>query len=164
MREGVMVKIDVDERDGAVIISIAGELSMSDIKEFDYTFKNYLHADIHVIALDLKYMHYLDSFGISRIIKISREFVGSGIEFVLLNMNDNIHQIFRMATFDKIFKILTTEEFLLTYFPSGSTAYRSGRNNASTVDEPDGNQKESKIIQVEIKDNTGTTLVFLEDE
>ncbi len=112
-----MIKIDVEERENTVTITISGELSLGDIDEFDHTFKKYINSNLDVIALDLKYIPHLDSFGLSRIIKISRVFGGSGTEFVLMNMNEDIHRTFKITTFDKLFKIMTQNEFDRTYFP-----------------------------------------------
>ncbi len=112
-----MIKIDVEERENIVIVCISGNLSLGDIDEFDHTFKKYNNSNLDVIALDLKYIPHLDSFGLNRIIKVSRDFGGSGTEFVLINMNEDIHKTFTTTTFDKLFQIMTQDEFDRKYFP-----------------------------------------------
>lgn len=111
-----MERFEVDEKGNVVIVRIAGELTLTDIKEFDGIFNKYLKSKFEVIALDLYEMPFLDSFGISRLVKISRAFTGIA-DFVLINMNDNIYQTFKMSTFDKIFTIMTEKEFRYKYFP-----------------------------------------------
>jgi len=95
-----MLKIEVEERDEAVIISLNGELSAEFIKEFDGVFNKYINSKFKVIVIDLKSMPYINSFGISRMVKISRAVIDGGRDFILINMNSNIQQIFRMTTFD----------------------------------------------------------------
>jgi len=113
-----MTEISVEQKNSIVIISISGEITMSTVNDLDNECKRFLNSDIKVMALDLKYVQFVDSFGISRIIKISKAFIGKEIEFVLINMNDNINQIFKIATFDKLFTIMTTAEFLISYHDS----------------------------------------------
>lgn len=107
----VMMRIETEELDQAVIVHIFGELSMNDIEKFENAFKELLNSKPVVIGLDLKNVPYVDSFGISRMVKISRAVIELGIDFVLINMNENVLQVFRMTTFDKIFRILTRKEF-----------------------------------------------------
>lgn len=159
-----MLKIDVEEKGKVVIVSLIGELSFTFVEEFESVFKKYISSEFDVIALDLKEVPYLDSFGISRIIKISRVLIAGGAEFILINMNDHVHQIFRMATFDKLFHIMTREDFLLTYIPSEKPAdnnyteiIRSGKGECR-------HEKEVKIRQMELIDDNGTTLIFLDEE
>jgi len=112
-----MLEIGIEEKDKTVIFSIAGELSSSTVDEFDRSFKKYINSEFDVIALDLQYMPFLDSFAMNRIIKVSRTFAGSSRQFVLLNMNDAILNTFKIAGFEKFFKIMTGEEFNKKYFP-----------------------------------------------
>ena len=159
-----MLKIDVEEIGKTVIVSLIGELSFAYVEEFESVFKKYINSEFAVVALDLKNLPYLDSFGISRIIKISRVLIAGGSEFVLINMNDNIHQIFKMATFDKLFNIMTKEDFFMTYIPSERTA---DHNYTEVISEGKGcsrPKKDGEITQLELIDENGTTLVFLEDE
>lgn len=156
-----MIITNVEEKNNTVIVSMNGELSLNSIEEFDDAFKKYLNSSPTVVALDLEHVPYLNSFGISRIIKISRAFADKGIEFVLINMNENIYQIFRMSTFDKIFNILTLEEFNRKYFPLERPAKQP---DAGTKKGDSNPVNEHKMKQVEVTDDNGTTLVFIDED
>jgi len=106
-----MSKIRVEEFESIVIVYISGEVTMVTINDIDNTCKKYLNSDIDVLALDMKEVQFIDSFGISRVIKESKAFASQGIEFILINLNDNINQIFKIATFDRLFTIMTKDEF-----------------------------------------------------
>ncbi len=112
-----MLEIGFAEKGTIVIVSIAGELSMRTVSDFDLSFKKYINSGFEVVALDLQYMSFLDSFGMNRIIKISRPFVESGKEFVLINMNDAILNTFRIAAFDTLFAIMSGDDFRKKYLP-----------------------------------------------
>jgi anti-anti-sigma factor len=154
-----MLQIDIEEKDRVAIISVNGELSLHSVDGFENAFKKYPASDFNVIALDMKHMPYIDSFGMSRMIKISRIFTATGKEFVIVNMNDNIYQIFKMSTFDRFFNIMTGEEFELEYL----TPEIPVRSYSMDYVEEFADLHESKIKQVELVDDNGTTLVFLEE-
>jgi len=159
----IMLQIDIEEKDKVAVISLSGDLSLHSIEGFEKTFKKYPGSGFDVIGLDLKNLPYIDSFGISRILKISRILLADGKDFVLVDMNDNIHQIFKMSTFDRLFKIMTGEEFEMEYL-SNEIPVRS--YNADHVDEytvSHDSLNNPKIKQVEFVDTNGTTLILLEE-
>jgi len=119
-----MSEIIVEESNGAVVLYISGEITMVTVTEIDNTCKKYLDSDINVLAFDMRSVQFIDSFGISRVIKESKAFASRGIEFVLINLNDNINQIFKIATFDKLFTIMSKDEFNQKYFPALPYPYR----------------------------------------
>lgn len=84
---------------------------MITVNEIDNVCRQYLNSDIDVLAFDMRNVQFIDSFGISRVIKQSKMFSSQNIEFVLVNLNDNIKQIFKIATFDKLFNIMSKDEF-----------------------------------------------------
>jgi len=113
-----MPDIIVEENGDVVVIILSGEITMLTVKDIDHVCKKYLNSNLKVLALDLRSVQFIDSYGISRIIKILRAFTIAGAEFVLINMNDNIRLVFKIATFDKMFTIMTKEEFSNTYLRS----------------------------------------------
>jgi len=159
-----MMKIAVEDRGKAVIIGIEGELAMKNISEFEKAFEKYFETGLEVIALDLQRMPYLDSFGISRIVKISRAFTGNDTKFVLINMNENIRQIFRMSTFDKIFNIMNREEFNDKYLPLDKLVDTHHPDHTHGRTGSDAAVKEKKVNQIEIEDINGKTLLFVDED
>jgi anti-anti-sigma factor len=110
-----MSVINVEELNNAVIIYLSGEITMITVNEIDNVCRQYLNSDIDVLAFDMRNVQFIDSFGISRVIKQSKMFSSQNIEFVLVNLNDNIKQIFKIATFDKLFNIMSKDEFNIKY-------------------------------------------------
>ena len=113
-----MIELSSEKIDNTVIISISGEISMTTVSVIDKICSPYIKSGLKAVAFDFKLVRFIDSFGISRIIKTSRMFTAENTEFVLINMNDNIKQIFKIATFDRLFTIMTKDEFIDTYINS----------------------------------------------
>lgn len=157
-----MLNLKVEEKDRIIIFRIFGELTTLNVKEFDRAFEKYICSDYEIIALDLKKFPYIDSFGISRLMKLSRSLKDCGVELVLIDMNEHIHQMFRMGTFDRLFNIMTVDEFNAKYFPQ--TDEESGEAKTFRA-EPAVTDKKSdkKPVQYVHKDKSGTTIIFDEE-
>ncbi len=158
-----MLQIDIEEKDKVVIISVNGELSLHSVNGFENAFKKYPASDFNVVALDMKHMPYIDSFGMSRMIKISRLFSATGKDFVLVDMNDNVYQIFKMSTFDRFFNIMSGEEFELEYLTPEIPVRSYNSDHVDEFYDPCDSVKNHKVKQVELVDDNGTTLIFLEE-
>ncbi len=111
-----MADISAEKINEIAIVSISGEISMSTVSYIDDACREYLVPETKVFALDMRGVTFIDSFGISRILKISKAYSANDSKFLLINMNDNIRQIFKIATFDKFFTIMTKSEFDNKYF------------------------------------------------
>jgi anti-anti-sigma factor len=157
-----MLTIDIEEKGKLVIFSIQGEISPVTSREFNRAFEKYISPEYSIMAIDLKKIKYIDSFGISRLVKLSRSFGGIGGEFLLFNMNENIRQIFRMATFDKMFKIITADEFAGNYLAAGNNQPAAKTDSGSRI-KAEKSSGPAKTVHYKHNDNTGTTLLF-EDE
>lgn len=157
-----MLEINIEEHKNGVIVILNGELSFSFVKEFEKVFDNYYNSKHAVVAIDLKNVPYLDSFGISRIVKVSREFKRRSIDFVLISVNENIHQILRMATFDKILNIMSKDSFKDRYFQGEESLKNSRCEIIKAEVELCSQEKKESVDHVELIDVNGTTLVFLD--
>ena len=155
-----MIQIDMSERNGIVTVSVAGEISLHTVKEFNSALEKYTTSGCKVIALDLKNLPYLDSFAISRLIKLSQSLKEKNIKFILVNLNEHLKQIFHMGTFDKLFTIMTGDEFEAGFFPAGSSDQKKITGTIIKDSEP----KATKIVHHKYDDKSGTILLFEEEE
>ncbi len=64
-----MSVINVEEQNNAVIIYLSGEITMITVNGIDNVCRQYLNSDIDVLAFDMRNVQFIDSFGISRVIK-----------------------------------------------------------------------------------------------
>ncbi|PKL18195.1 MAG: hypothetical protein CVV49_06995 [Spirochaetae bacterium HGW-Spirochaetae-5] len=158
-----MLHIDIEEKDKVAVISINGELSLHSVDGFENAFKKYPASDFNVVALDLKNMPYIDSFGMSRMIKISRLFTATGKDFILVDMNENVYQIFKMSTFDRFFNIMTGEEFEIEYLTPEIPVRSYHTDHVDDFIQSYDSKNNLKVKQVELVDDNGVTLVSLEE-
>lgn len=153
-----MLTIDIEVKGKLVIFTVQGEISPVSSREFERAFEKFLSNEYNVLAIDFKKVRYIDSYAISKLVKLSRTFAKIGGEFLLVNMNDNIRQIFRMAGLDRIIRILTADQFE-DAFPAEKDA-RAG----TAVNGTGGRSKSSsgpvKSVQYKHNDISGTTLLF----
>ena len=56
--------------------------------------------------LDLTKLEYISSAGLGVLLKTHKRLMGSGDGIKLVNVNHNIHDIFRYSGFDKLFEIV----------------------------------------------------------
>lgn len=157
-----MLTIDVEEKGKILIFSIQGEILPATSREFDRAFEKYISNEYAVMAIDLKKIKYIDSYGLSRLVKLSRAFTKTGGEFLFVNMNENIRQIFRMATLDRMFTIKTGEEFASAYLDEVKNSAVLPGNSKSKI-KTGANTAPSSTVQYMHNDVSGTTLIF-EDE
>lgn len=57
------------------------------------------------LILDLADLEYISSAGLRVLISTQKKLKSDDIPMVIKNVNDNVHEIFRMSGFDKILKI-----------------------------------------------------------
>ncbi len=158
-----MLSISAEERDKIVLIRLSGELTPMEAKAFDRTVDHYKSLPFDVIAIDLKKFPYIDSFGITRFMKLSRALKEKDAELVLVNMNENIHQIFKMGTFDRLFKILTVDEFSEEYFQLDDN-HASGNIKIIMPEVKAGKALDDKKVRYVYNDESGTTLLFDDED
>lgn len=106
-----MAEISTDKKNDVAVVSITGEISLTTVEYIDKACREFLTPDVRVFALDMRGVTFIDSFGISRILKISKAYSCNETQFLLINLNDNIKQIFKIATLDNFFTILSKNEF-----------------------------------------------------
>lgn len=157
-----MLTVDIEVKGKILIFIIQGEILPSTSSEFDRVFEKYISNEYRVMAIDLKKIRYIDSFGISKLVKLFKAYKGTGGEFLFVNMNENIRQIFRMTTMDRMFKILTGEEFTSEYLNDEKNS-AAEQSNSKSRKATGVNTVKSGTVNYKHNDVTGTTLLF-EDE
>ncbi len=159
-----MLTIDIEIKGKIILFIMQGEITPGTTKDFDRAMYKYLSEDYSVIGIDMKKIPYIDSYAISRLIKLSRIVKEKGGELVLMNMNDNIYQIFRMANFDRFFTIISGEEFVRTYLRTENLEVRPAAENQKRGLNAADTAVKRKTVQYIHNDISGTTLLFEEEE
>lgn len=96
------VSVNENTATGDKTISVTGRFDFSAHQDFIKSYKSDDKGSKHYI-IDLVNTEYMDSSAMGMLLQL-REYSGShGVE--LINGNDNIKEVIRIANFDKLFKV-----------------------------------------------------------
>lgn len=93
-------------KDGSYVqISIEGLFDFSLHKQFLASYKDE-PADLHSYVIDLKHTSYVDSSALGMLLLL-REYAGGEVaDIKLLNTNEDVRKVLKIAHFDKIINIV----------------------------------------------------------
>lgn len=90
--------------DGAVVtIHVSGHFDFASHQEFMRAYKQHPRGE-KTFVVDLKETEYMDSSAMGALLQL-REYGAKGHPTELVNSNEGVREILRIANFDKIFKI-----------------------------------------------------------
>ena len=88
---------------GTVTISVRGRFDFSTHQDFLKVYKEHPKGEKHFVV-DLKQAEYMDSSAMGMLLQL-RDYSDKGGAVSLVNSNDGIREILRIANFDKLFEI-----------------------------------------------------------
>jgi anti-sigma B factor antagonist len=95
------------------IISINGEVDLYNVSELKKTLFGITDGSTTSVVIDMKMVNYMDSSGIGALVAGQKKMKAIGGRFVLMNINDDVLNILKLATLDKFFKIIDDESELV---------------------------------------------------
>ena len=105
----------IENRDSITIIHLYGSLSMNTVNEFDLVCAKQTGLKPEVIAFEMENLEYIDSIGLSHFIQLLKRATVEEIELIFYNVSETVMQIFRSARFEKLFNILSADDFREKY-------------------------------------------------
>ena len=106
-----VVSIEVDDFGKVQVIRIKGEFFLQYVRQVEETWNSLAAKGADVIAINCKDLIFLDSSGIGTLVKFLNNANARNIKFLFFDLNDSISRIFSKAKLNKIFTILTREDF-----------------------------------------------------
>lgn len=106
-----MVTIDVVEQGALKIIRIKGEFFLGYVRQVEEAWNQLAASSPEVIAIDCKDMTFVDSSAIGTFVKFLHNSMAHNFKLVFFDLNDSISRIFGKAKLNKIFTILSREDF-----------------------------------------------------
>ena len=99
--------MEIDARvDGkTVVLNLSGKLQGVDFQSFCKNVEDYKDSNYARIIIDLSNVLYIDSVAIGALIYLNRFMKKSAIEFVLRGPNEQIVELFRECSLDRLFTI-----------------------------------------------------------
>ena len=109
------MNIKSEEKDNYVILRLKGQIDIynaGNLEQIIEAFAGRSGNSLKNIILDFKEVNYLDSSAIACLIKcegLSKE-ESFGKNLILINLNDKLSDLFKLAKVDSLFNILGSEE------------------------------------------------------
>ena len=110
-----MINTHVEQKNDVAIIHIFGILNSQCIYEAEKIWNEQLESKPGTIALDFSGLDYVDSMGISGLVKLSKNCIINEVELILYAMSDDVKDLFEVASLDDYFNIMSKSEFELDY-------------------------------------------------
>lgn len=97
--------VDLQQRDEAVVVKMAGDASVASIDELERQFMK-LHAlRPKTVVLDMSDLNFIASIGMGTIVSLQRAVTRNGGTVKLAGVNENILGALQRAGLDKVFEI-----------------------------------------------------------
>jgi len=94
------------------VLDITGHIKGGDVGRFrSEVHKALADQNIH-LAANLKDVGFIDSSGVGTLITCHQDLKAAGGQLILLNLSDDIYDLFEMTSIDRLFEILDGEETL----------------------------------------------------
>ena len=104
------MKIEVQERDGATVVVIDGDVDMSTAPELRQSLQRLVSDSKTPIVIDLSSVPYIDSSGLATLVECyqgTKRFQGT---MALAGLSETVLEVFRMTHLDKHFTIYQSVE------------------------------------------------------
>ncbi len=113
--EQAMLGITVKHHDDISIINLNGLLLAQSIDEAEKIWDSEVENKPNILALNFGDLERLDSMAIGHLIKLAKKCVINDVDLILYGMKRPILDLFKIASLDTFFNIVTSEEFNTYY-------------------------------------------------
>lgn len=96
-----MVDVRVEETNGVALVSLSGELDISQVREVENQLKNIEERRPEVLLLDLRGLDFLDSSGLRLVLEADLRSRRDARRFAVVRGPDQVHRVFLIALLDK---------------------------------------------------------------
>ena len=104
------------KRRNALEIPVVGKLDMQSARMFEHDFmEKYLNGSEEVIALNMSNLKFLDSSGLSILMKLNNEAKKVGKTIYYLSFSSTMLNVIKIARLDNILHFMDEEEFNRKY-------------------------------------------------
>jgi anti-anti-sigma factor len=100
-----LAKVDVRRTDGRVVISVSGEIDMSNVDELGRAIDDAV-VDATSLIIDLRSVDYMDSQGIRGLHDISRRLAKSSVDLVVVAPRHTVAgELLRLTSLDAMIRV-----------------------------------------------------------
>lgn len=104
--EGIKeLEIEVKKIDNVILMRLRGRLSANSAPYLENKLVSRLHEGLKELVLDFKYLEYISSAGLRVVLSAQKKLTSLGGELEIINVCDDIKDIFKITGFNNILKI-----------------------------------------------------------
>ena len=108
--------MEVIKRQNALEIPVVGKLDMQSARMFEQDFmEKHLKSSCEVIGLNMAELKFLDSSGLSILMKITSEANKIGKKIYYISLSSTILSVIKIARLDNLLHFISLEEFNQNY-------------------------------------------------
>ena len=107
------MKIDVEERNGRIIVRCEGRLDASTSVQLENQLNSVIEKDTNKLYLDFNKIEYLSSAGMRLLLSCSKKLKDKGGKLTIFALHEDVMEIIRMAGFEQILEICPDESTAL---------------------------------------------------
>lgn len=94
----------------ATVLDVRGQIRGNEVAEFKTYVRSCLRDGHRDLVLNLAEVQFIDSSGVGMLIHLLQEVRSQGGDIRLLNLSEDIHDLFEMVAIDRLFQILSGEQ------------------------------------------------------
>ncbi len=107
-----MEGLRIEQRNGAVIVTIGGEITMENTPELKQEVEQAIKGDYEHLILELSDVSFIDSSGIGFLVSMSTRVGNAGKSFELLKPSPQVTKTLELVQLIKYFRILRSDDEL----------------------------------------------------
>jgi len=105
------MKIIINKEDNISFVSIEGRLYLGNVGIFKKEWDRIIENDPDIIAINFKKLVYIDSMAIGSLIQLTKFLTKNDIKLFLLDMREDVEEIFKTTGLKTYFTITDSEKF-----------------------------------------------------
>ncbi len=117
-QESGVISITTADHGSLKIVTIRGEFFLGHVRQVEDTWNGLVADKPEIIAIDCGEMTFIDSSAIGTFVKFLNNSLSLGIKLIFFDLSDSIERIFSKAKLNKIFSVLSREDFERLYMKS----------------------------------------------
>ena len=91
------------ENDGTIVLRPVGELDLSSVPQLESSLRGALDAGARRLVVDLRGLDFMDSTGLTLLMRWQRESRRDGFELALVRGDERIHRLFELTAMEPLF-------------------------------------------------------------
>lgn len=112
------LRISVEEVDQKIVLRIEGRIDTSTAPQLEKKLAQLTQEHHHRLILDFTQVNYLSSAGMRVLLSVAKKLKVSKGHLALFALQESVAEIVRLAGFDKVLHIFSTEKEALRFAPS----------------------------------------------